>query len=79
MRNVKSFTHTSKQHAVVFLFHRNPHGLPEPVHNALQRLIYDILYGGGKKMQQILTLHWDNRRKEVMLHTDSYKDTAQAG
>lgn len=35
--------YTSKQDTVIFLFQRNPHSLPEQVHNTLQRLIHDIL------------------------------------
>lgn len=34
---------TSEQDAVILLLHRDANGLPEPVHDALQRLINAIL------------------------------------
>lgn len=86
MLNVKSFRYTSEQHTVVFLFQRNPHGLPEAVYDTLQRLIHDILYEGGKKTKTHQmqhdpgTIQTSIKKGQFSMsqHADSHKDTAHA-
>lgn len=67
---------TSKQDSVVFLLQGNPHGLPEPVHNTLQRLIHGILHKDHKHRENTASRGESKHEQGGQLSMSQHKETA---